>query len=137
MRRVFRGAISAGACLALLAILGGCGPAAKLAANTLGGGGPKVAANVQAGKTNAQVLGPARFSEQKLERAEARTIEQSAGETGVRAEAVQSVTVRNEAAAWVWLLLIAGWVLPSPAEIGRALVALVKKGRRNADTETA
>jgi len=53
------------------------------------------------------VLGRAQVSDQRLgDGARARTIEQSAGETGVRAEAVQSVTVRNEAPPWVWLLVV-------------------------------
>jgi hypothetical protein len=43
---------------------------------------------------------------ERLERAQARSIEQSAGETAVRSEAVQSVTVRNEAPPWVWLIAI-------------------------------
>lgn len=106
------------ASLCLVALLGGCSGGAL---SLLTGGGPNVAANVQAGKTNAQVIGGAQFSEQKLVRPQARTIEQSAGETQVRTERVETVTVRNEAPPWVWLLVIAGWVLPSPGEIGRAL----------------
>ncbi len=98
--------------LALAAILGGCSPAKRAgqavagAASAALGGGPQVAANVQAGRNNAQSLGPVSQVEQELVRPRARTIEQSAGETGVRAEAVQSVTVRNEAPPWVWLVAI-------------------------------
>lgn len=95
--------------LSFLALLGACGSAGKLAGAAAGaalGGGPEVAANVQAGRTNAQVLGAAQLSEQKMVRPQARTIEQSAGKTGVRAEAVQAVTVHNEAPPWVWLIAI-------------------------------
>lgn len=115
--------------LALVLLLAGCSGLGGAVVKGALGGGPNVAANVQAGKTNAQVLGTAQISDQKLVRPSARTIEQSAGETGVRAEAVQSVTVRNEAPVWVWLLLIAGWVLPSPGEIGRSVGGLFKRAR--------
>jgi hypothetical protein len=121
--------------LALVLDLSGCSQVATgVAKRALSGGGDGVAANVQAGRTNAQVLGRASHSDQRLEDVSAQRIEQSAGETGVRAEAVQSVMVRNEAPAWVWLLLIAGWVLPSPGEIGRAVRRIFKrKGSANAD----
>lgn len=126
-----------GALLGVLALLAACTPGQLVKAGAsaaLGGGGPKAAANVQAGKSNAQGL-QAQVTDQKLVRPQARTIEQSAGETGVRAEAVQSVTVRNEAPPWVWLLLIAGWVLPGPGQIAAALRGLVtrKKGAADAD----
>lgn len=110
-------------CAAALLALHACSPGqlVKGAAGSIAGAalgtGPR--ANVQAGKTNSQAL-VTRISNQRLEGNSARTIEQSAGQTGVRAEAVQSVTVRNEAPPWVWLLLLAGWVLPSPGQIGRA-----------------
>lgn len=88
-------------CALLLASCTGGG-----ALRLLTGGGPNVAANVQAGKTNVQSIGGTSVSDQKLVRPQARTIEQSAGETGVRAEAVQSVTVHNEAPPWVWIIVI-------------------------------
>lgn len=125
--------------LACLALLGGCAPgklagaAVKSAASAALGGGPQAAANVQAGKTNAQVLGQSRITEQKLLRPRARTIEQSAGETGVRAEAVQSVTVRNEAPPWVWLIAVLAVGLGAAAlsdEIRSLLARRNKKGMR-------
>ncbi|MDE4059783.1 bacteriophage spanin2 family protein [Phaeobacter gallaeciensis] len=137
MRRFLRGSVGTCACVGLVAILGACSPGqlVKGAASAALGGGPRAAANVQAGRANAQVLGQSQITDQRLgDATQARTIEQSAGETGVRAEAVQSVTVRNEAPVWVWLLLIAGWVLPSPGEIARGIRGLfIKKGSAHAD----
>ncbi len=134
-----RGYVAAGACVALLAILGACsGPVrlagqAAAAAGVLGGGGPKAAANVQAGKANAQVLGRSQISEQKLLRPQARTIEQSAGETAVRAEAVQSVTVRNGVPPWVLLLALGAAVVAGAAlsdEIRSLLARRKSKGEQ-------
>lgn len=128
------------ALLCCLALLGACGKiggavAGGVAKAALGGGGPNVAANGQAGKTNAQVLGASKITDQKLVRPQARTIEQSAGETGIRTERVETITVRNEAPPWVWLLVILGWLMPSPGQISAALRGLFSKtkGAANAD----
>lgn len=88
------------AALAVLLLLAGCINPLSL----LGGGGPKVSANVQAGAENAQTIGAS--TAQKVVRPQARSIEQSTGNTGVRTEAVQSVVVHNEAPAWVWIIAI-------------------------------
>lgn len=84
----------------------------------LTGGGPNVAANVQAGKTNSQSIGVTNLTEQKLVRPQARQIEQSTGETGVRAENVEQVFNTN-IDPWVILLLcfLAGVLVPSHREI--------------------
>lgn len=122
----------------LLALLGACSPAdlAKGAAKAaLGGGGPKLAANVQAGKTNAQVLGRSAITEQKLIRPQARRIEQNAGDNAVRTERVENLVVRQDAPPWLWLLAFAGWMLPTPLTIWRAAwarVSTIWRGR-NAD----
>lgn len=124
----------AAAALVIAAALGGCsaGDLAKGAAKAaLGGGGPDLAANVQAGKTNAQVLGQARITEQKLVRPQARTIEQSTGGTGVRTEAVQSVTIERGAPWGAIYALVAlcflFWALPTPAQIGAGLAGLLSR----------
>ena len=127
-RRIWRG-VTLALAIAVVVLLAGRADGLKMAAGALGGG-PYVAANVQAGKTNAQVIGGAAFTDQHLIKPRARTIEQAAGETGVRAEAVQSVTVQNEAPAWIWALMIAGWLLPSPSEIGSALSRLVTRRKK-------
>jgi hypothetical protein len=115
------------ALVAALVLVTGCASAVKMAAGAALGGGPNVAANVQAGKTNAQVLGTSSQVTQKLVRPEARTIEQSAGETQVRTEYVETVVVHNAVPFWVWLAMILGWMLPTPAGVFRALARRFKK----------
>ena len=96
----------------------------------LTGGGPNVAANVQAGKTNSQTVGTTNVTEQKLVRPKARNINQTADTNQVRSDSVETVVV-NEVPVWVVLLLILGWLLPSPNEIGRWIRSLfVKKADR-------
>lgn len=118
--------------VSLLALLGACGPlAGKVAGAALGG--PDVMANVQAGQSNAQVLGTAQIANQRLVRPQARSIEQSAGETAVRSEAIQTLVVRQDVPPWVWLLAILGWLAPSPGEIGSAIAAIFKRNGRGND----
>ena len=84
----------------------------------LTGGGPNVAANVQAGKTNSQTIGTTNNVEQKLENPVTNTIKQSNDSNSVQADKVETVIV-NEVPVWVILLLLLGWLLPSPNEMGR------------------
>lgn len=103
MRRV----IFAWVLLCLLGLLGGCSKGVGTLAGAALGGGPKVAANVQAGRSNVQQIGGTLNQiEQTLERPRARSIEQSAGETGVRAEEVQTVVV-NSGAPWALVYVLA------------------------------
>lgn len=113
------------ALLCLLILLPGC--TAMSAAKLLTGGGPNVAANVQAGKTNSQTIGQTQVTEQKLVRPQARSIEQSTGSTKVRSERVEAVTVNEKDSLWLVLLLalfaattaaalVWGWLSPSPRE---------------------
>ena len=83
----------------------------------LTGGGPNVAANVQAGAENRQAGVSVEGPTQSLVRPQARTIRQEQNAT--RAETIQ--TVQNNPPLWVWLLLILGWLLPSPGEMGRTV----------------
>lgn len=112
---------------AVLALaLSGCSPGAAL--SLLAGGGPKVAANVQAGKTNTQTIGVTNTAEQTLTRPTARSIEQSTGRTGLRADRVEAVHVTNTS-PWLIgiLMLLAGFVIPSPAEIGRMITGVFRR----------
>ena len=102
-------------CLALAA----CGSLAGKLASAIGGG-PNVAANVQAGRTNAQTVGQAVFSDQRIIRPQARTIKQSAGRTSVRSDSVQTIVVQEDPPPWLLLVALAGWLLPTPAQIGGA-----------------
>lgn len=90
------------------------------------GGGPSVAANVQAGKTNTQTVGTNVIHENKIVRPQARKIIQDSGSTKVKAEDVQTVVV-NEVPVWAVLLIVLGWLLPSPSEMGRKLANLVRR----------
>ena len=91
------------------------------------GGGPKIAANVQAGKTNSQTIGTTNNVEQKVEAPViSRDLVQSNDKTGVKAETVGNVKVSNTE-PWVILLLVVGWLLPSPNEIGRWVLSLFKR----------
>jgi len=104
--------------LVLFLFLASCG------ANPLSlltGGGPNVAANVQAGRTNAQTVGQTGITDQRVSAEQTGAVEQSTGSTAVRTERVDrvEVQVRNDTPAWVIILLVVGWLLPSPGEIAR------------------
>lgn len=91
------------------------------------GGGPKVSANIQAGKTNSQTIGTTNNVEQKIEAPIiSRDLVQSSDTTEVKADKVEKVQISNTE-PWVILLLILGWLLPSPNEIGRSIVNLFKR----------
>jgi len=104
--------------IGLASLLLGC---SSLPLGLLTGGGPNVAANVQAGKTNSQTLGTTKIVEQKTNSGDIKSVDSK-----VSAEQVGKVTV-NEAPVWMVLLLIVGWLLPSPNEIARWLINLFKR----------
>jgi len=91
----------------------------------LTGGGPNVAANVQAGKTNTQTIGSTSVTEQKLVRPKARTIRQSNDKTRVQTESAETVIV-NDLPVWVWMvalvLFVVGWVTDTPATMVRQMI---------------
>ena len=103
--------------LILVLLLSGCS-----SLNPLGflGSGVNTAANTQVGKTNTQTIGTTNNVEQKLENPVANTIKQSNDSNSVQADRVETVVV-NEVPVWVVLLLLLGWLLPSPNEMGRWL----------------
>lgn len=90
-------------------------------------GGPNVAANTQVGKTNNQTIGTTENTEQTILRPQARDIRQSKDTNKVQAQEVQTVVV-NEVPVWVILLLILGWLLPSPNEIIQTLFGRKRNG---------
>jgi len=96
----------------------------------LGGGGPNVAANVQAGKTNNQTIGMSEQTSQEIRVETVQgTIQQSKDSNSVRTERVENLTV-NEIPVWVILLLILGWVLPTPTDMARAVVNWFKPAKQ-------
>ncbi len=120
----FLSGLSSRSRLSLLALIGsvsllvGC---SNLPLGLLTGGGPNVAANVQAGKTNSQTLGTTKITEQRTNNGDIKSVE-----ARVSAEQVKEVTV-NEVPPWVILLLVLGWLLPSPGEIARWITNLFKR----------
>lgn len=96
--------------LVLILLLSGCG---ALPLGLLGGGGPNVAANVQAGKENRQT---AVGFEERVEAG--RDVIQKEVETGQ----VETLTVNNQdIPPWVILLALIGWLLPTPTQIGNSI----------------
>ena len=86
----------------------------------LGGGGPNVAANVQAGQENNQT------GAQVGDIIKADTVNTGVTPSG----AIDSLNVINEdIPPWVILLLILGWVLPSPQEIWRGFLKTITMGK--------
>mgnify|MGYP003629734384 FL=1 len=94
-----------------------------------GGSGTNVAANTQIGKTNSQTIGTTKNTEQKIV-VETLTgeIEQSNDDNKVSAKSVDNLTI-NEIPPWVILLLVLGWMLPTPQEMGRGLLKILTLGK--------
>jgi predicted small lipoprotein YifL len=101
--------------VALLALAGcGGGPLSLLT-----GGGPNVAANVQAGKENTQQA----VAVQQRTEAGRDLVQQT---NPVVAQEIRDVNIQ-QTPLWVLVLLILGWLLPSPNEIARWIRGLFKK----------
>ena len=115
--------------LILTLFLSGCGLSTLL---SLGGsGGPTVNSNAQIGKENRQ-------SVMSVEQSE----EISAGRDVVQTEIIKEVEtgsvgsldiINTNIPPWVMLLLILGWLLPTPTEIGRGIMNFILTlfGRKN------
>ncbi|MGJ8660437.1 MAG: hypothetical protein ACSHXL_00230 [Bacteroidota bacterium] len=97
-----------------LVSLAGCG-ASPL--SLLTGGGPNVAANTQIGKENNQTVGAVNNTRPKL-RVEA-PVDTVIQDT--------STTKNTEVDPLMLILLILGWLAPSPSEIGRNFINLFKR----------
>lgn len=101
--------------LALVIFLGGCSnPLAMLT-----GGGPNVAANVQVGKENTQQV----VANQVRTEAGRDIVQQN---TPVVAQEIKEVTIQ-QTPLWILILLVLGWLLPSPNEITRSIRGLFKR----------
>lgn len=113
----------------LCLLLAACGSLNPLSALT--GSGTNVAANTQLGQENSQTVGVSNSTKFSLVRPQARDIEQSADTQKVKTDKVETINV-TETPPWIIILLIAGWLLPSPAEIGRGIRETISrsKGRR-------
>jgi len=115
--------------LILTLFLSGCGLSTLM---SLGGsGGPTVNSNAQIGKENRQ-------SVMSVEQSE----EVSAGRDVIQTEIIKEVEtgsvgsldiINTNIPPWVVLLLILGWLLPTPTEIGRGIMNFILTlfGRKN------
>ena len=113
----------------LTLFLSGCGLSTLM---SLGGsGGPTVNSNAQIGKENRQ-------SVMSVEQSE----EVSAGRDVIQTEIIKEVEtgsvgsldiINTNIPPWVMLLLILGWLLPTPTEIGRGIMNFILTlfGRKN------
>ena len=107
--------------LVLTLFLSGCGLSTLM---SLGGsGGPTVNSNAQIGKENRQSVLSVEQSE-----------EVSAGRDVVQTEIIKEVEtgsvgsldiINTNIPPWVMLLLILGWLLPTPTEIGRGIMNFI------------
>lgn len=102
--------------LTLLFSLTSCSATSPL--SLLTGGGPNVAANVQAGKTNSQTVGTT------TNNSDVGVVDQSTSK--VDADNVDTVNIQ-QTPVWMIILLVLGWLLPSPNEIGRWFRGLFKR----------
>ena len=113
----------------LLMLIGSCS-----GINPLGflKGGTNVAANTQVGQNNYQTLGKSETYAPTVSlrpNSKVDTVDQSTTESKVSTDRVDSITI-NEIPAWVILLLILGWLLPSPQEISRGVWSLLRRKRK-------
>ena len=101
--------------VAALMFLSSC-DAVGVAGALLSGGGPNVAANVQAGKENTQGVAIKNEAPRTVVRPRARvdTID-------------QRVTNIEQTPLWIVVLLVLGWLAPSPNEIARSIASLFKR----------
>ena len=97
-----------------LVSLVGCGTSPL---SLLTGGGPNVAANTQVGKENNQTIGVVSNTRPQL-RVEA-PVDTVVQDT--------STTKNTEVDPLMLILLILGWLAPSPSEIGRSFIKLFKR----------
>jgi len=104
--------------LVLCLFLSGCG-LSSLGLLTGGGGGPTVNSNAQIGKENRQT--GVSFEEEITAGRDVVTTSKEV-ETG----SVDSLNILNtNVPPWVIILLILGWLLPTPTEMGRGIFNFV------------
>lgn len=84
-----------------------------------GGSGPTVNSNALVGKENTQQV----VAQQTTQEVGRDIVTQT---KEVEAQSVDDITIKNtNIPAWVLLLLILGWLLPTPSQMGRALYEAV------------
>jgi hypothetical protein len=96
--------------LLIVLILGGCSGPLKL----LTGGGPNVAANVQAGQVNNQTLGENSTISQETGDVQTSSFRQSSDRNQVTSDQVETIVIHQGLPFWA-LILIA-FLIPSPTQ---------------------
>lgn len=114
------------ATLVAAALLASCTPSS--AVKLLAGGGPNVAANVQAGRANVQSVGTSEVSEQRVTGTTAQKVEQSTGDSRVKADRVETVVV-NETPVWLVIALAVALFLDSPLRWPGQIVDGIRRAR--------
>ena len=107
--------------LILVLFLSGCGLSTLL---PLGGsGGPTVNSNAQIGKENKQAV--VTYEEETVTNA-GRDVITTEVIKEVEAGPIEKLLISNQnIPPWVMLLLILGWLLPTPTEIGRGIINFI------------
>jgi len=105
----------------LTLFLSGCGLSTLM---SLGGsGGPTVNSNAQIGKENKQAV--VTYEEETVTSA-GRDVITTEVIKEVEAGPVEKLLISNQnIPPWVMLLLILGWLLPTPTEIGRGIINFI------------
>lgn len=111
---VLTGGVKLVAFIVLLSLLTGC---LGSPLSFLTGGGPNVAANTQIGKTNQQGVNVTYTAPE--------TVPQIRPEGPV--DTINQTTNNTEIDPLLLLLLVLGWLAPSPQEIGRGIASLFKR----------
>lgn len=91
-------------------------------------GGTNVAANTQIGRTNTQTVGTTNNTDAGIRtEGNVENINQDiASDNTVSTERVENLTV-NEIPPWVVLLLLLGWLLPTPSQIAESILNLFRR----------
>lgn len=91
-------------------------------------GGTNVAANTQIGKTNTQTVGTTNNTDAGIRTdGNVDTINQDFDSGNkVATDRVDNLTI-NEIPIWVILLLLLGWLLPTPTQIGQGFLNLFRR----------
>lgn len=91
-------------------------------------GGTNVAANTQIGRTNTQTLGTTNNTDAGIRtEGNVESINQDIeSDNKVVADKVDNLVV-NEVPPWVILLLLLGWLLPTPSQIGQSILSLFRR----------
>ena len=109
--------------LLVLMLMAGC---SGTPLSLLTGGGPNVAANTQLGETNQQVLGTSETTKVDVKDVQG-TVQVSNDKNEVSTESGSVIVNKTEIDPLLLILLVLGWLLPSPQEIARGFINIFKR----------